>query len=116
MNNKEQLAIEIAKALDHGKAEAIRILDVRGISTVTDYCVVATGNSGPHLNGLLREVHAHMKELGEAHYRKSGDPESGWILIDYFSVVAHVFAPEAREYYDIEKLWIGAKEIPLVLD
>ncbi len=111
MENKESLAIEIAKELNLSKAEDIRVLDVRGISSVTDYCVIATGNSAPHLNGLLRDVQARLRELGEKGNRVSGDPESGWVLLDCFSVIVHVFAPEAREYYDIERLWSEAKEI-----
>lgn len=108
----EALATMIAQALYDKQAEEIRILDVRGISTVTDYCVVASGTSAPHLKALQKAAQVALKESKDGAYRASGDAESGWVLLDAFNVVAHIFAPEAREYYDIESLWQGAKELP----
>ncbi len=108
----EELAIAIAKALDAKQAKDIRVLDVRGISTLTDYCVIATGTSGPHLKALATESQSCMREQGVSVYRKSGDIESGWVIADYVHVVVHAFSPEARAYYAIEGLWKEAKEIP----
>ena len=113
--NSEQIAIETALALDAKKAKDIRIFDVRGISTVTDYMIVATGTSAPHLKALITETQHRMKVLGIASYRTSGDPDSGWVVVDYVHAVAHVFSTEARAYYAIEKLWATAKEVPLPL-
>ena len=107
----EELAIEVAKALDSKKAADIRIYDVRGVSNLTDMTVVATGTSGPHLKALIAETQRKMKDMGVASYRTSGTPDSGWVIVDYINVVAHVFSPEAREYYAIEKLWATAKPI-----
>ena len=107
----EEMAIEIATALDDKKAADIRIYDVRGVSTLTDITVVATGTSGPHLKALIAETQHKMKKDGIASYRTSGTPDSGWVVIDYVHVVAHVFSPEAREYYAIEKLWATAKPV-----
>ena len=111
--NSEQIAMETALALDAKKADDIRIFDVRGISSVTDFMVVATGTSAPHLKALIAETQNRMRELGVAKYRTSGDPDSGWMVIDYVSAVVHVFSAEARAYYGIEKLWATAKEVPL---
>jgi ribosome-associated protein len=108
----DTLATCIAQALYDKQAEDIRILDVRGVSTVTDYCVVASGTSAPHLKALQKAAQSALKENQDSSFRSSGDPDSGWVLLDAFDVVAHIFAPEAREYYDIEALWQGAKEIP----
>ncbi len=108
----EALALGIAQALYDKQAEGIRVLDVRGVSTVADICVVASGTSAPHLKALQKAAQGYLKSLEDARYRASGDSESGWVLLDAFTVVAHIFAPEAREYYDIESLWQGAKEIP----
>lgn len=94
------------------QAEGIRIFDVRGLSSVTDFYVVATGTSAPHLKALISETQRRMKELGVASYRTSGEPDSGWVVVDYIHVVAHVFSQEARAYYAIEKLWATAKELP----
>ncbi|HRR34021.1 MAG TPA: ribosome silencing factor [Kiritimatiellia bacterium] len=109
----EQTALEAAAALDAKQAENIRVYDVRGVSSLTDFTVVATGTSGPHLKALISEVQRRMKSLGVASYRTSGTPDSGWVVVDYVDVVVHVFSPEAREYYAIEKLWAKATEIPL---
>ena len=79
---------------------------------MTDFYVVATGTSAPHLKALVSETQRRMKELGVASYRLSGEPDSGWVVVDYIHVVVHVFSPEARVYYGIEKLWATAKEIP----
>ena len=93
----EELAADLAKALEDAKAVDIKTYDVRGKSGLTDFFVVATGAAAPHLKALLRA-------LPKA-YRLSGDPESGWIVGDYVDVVVHVFSAEARAYYQLEILW-----------
>ena len=81
------------------------MFDVRESSNITDFCVVATGNSAPHLKALLSEAGHHMKTFDVKTYRSSGESESGWVVIDFLDVVLHVFSSEARAYYAIEKLW-----------
>ena len=88
------------------------MLDVRGISTVTDYCVIASGTSSPHLKALTTEVQHTMKQHGIP-ARRSGLPESGWVVVDCLDAVIHIFVPEARAYYAIESLWKGATAVPL---
>lgn len=89
---------EITKALEDAKGSDIKVYDVRGTSGLADYFVVATGAAAPHLKALV-------KNLPKKAYRISGDPESGWIVADYIDVIVHVFSPEARAYYALEKLW-----------
>ncbi len=101
----EQQVETIAKALEDRKGENVKIYDVRGKSSLADFFVVATGTAAPHLKALVAETQSVMKEAGIASYRTSGDPESGWIVVDYVDVVAHVFSPEARAYYALEKIW-----------
>ena len=113
--NSEQLALEAAKALDMKQAKDIRIFDVRGLSSVTEFYIVATGTSAPHLKALIAETQRQMKDLNISSYRKSGESDSGWVVIDYVYCVVHVFSAEARAYYAIEKLWSTAKEIPFPL-
>ena len=91
MTSEEQ-SRESAKALEDAKAVDVKVYDVRGKSSLADFFVVATGAAAPHLKALV-------KALPRGAYRVSGDPESGWI------VVVHVFSPEARAYYALEKLW-----------
>ena len=95
----------IRAALDDKLAADIRVWDVRGCSSVTDYYVVATGTSGPHLRALLAGLRQQMKAKGVMSHRASGEPDSGWVVLDFIDVVAHIFAPPERAYYDIERLW-----------
>jgi ribosome-associated protein len=111
--NSEQLAIESARALYAKQAQDIRIFDVRGLSSVTDFYVVATGTSAPHLKALLAETQRCMKDAGVSTYRTSGESDSGWVVVDFVHAVVHVFSTEARAYYAIEKLWATAKELQL---
>ena len=99
--------------MDAKQADEIRVFDVRGLSSVTDFTVVATGTSAPHLKALISETKRHMKEFGVNCYRMSGEPDSGWVVADYINAVVHVFSVEARAYYAIEKIWATVKEVPL---
>jgi len=101
----EEQAKLVAQALEDRKGTDVRVWDVRGKSPLTDFFVVATGAAAPHLKALVAESQAAMKKAGVASFRTSGDPESGWIVVDYIDVVVHVFSPEARAYYALEKLW-----------
>ncbi len=101
----EEQAKAIAAALEGRKGADVKIYDVRGKSDLADFFVVATGAAAPHLKALVAESQAAMKSRGVMSYRTSGDPESGWIVVDYIDVVVHVFSPEARAYYALEKLW-----------
>jgi len=93
----EELAQQLKEKLENAKGVDVKTYDVRGISGLTDYFVVATGSAAPHLKALVRAL--------PKPYRTSGDPESGWIVADYVDAVVHVFSPEARAYYALEKLW-----------
>ena len=104
MTLEEQVKI-VVDALAEKKAENVKTYDVRGVSGLCDVFVVATGVAAPHLKGLAAGVQQAMKSLGVDSFRTSGDPESGWIAVDYIDVVVHVFSPEARAYYALEKLW-----------
>ncbi len=110
--NSLEIALDAAKALEERLGRDIRVLDVRGISSITDYCVVASGTSSPHLKALTTEVQHAMKQHGYT-ARRSGLPESGWVVVDCLDAVIHIFSPEARTYYAIENLWKGAAAVPL---
>ena len=101
----EEQAAALARALEERKGADVRTYDVRGKSQIADFFVVATGTAAPHLKALVAESQRAMKEAGVQSYRTSGDPESGWMVVDYIDVVVHVFSPEARAYYALEKLW-----------
>lgn len=111
MTLEEQVKL-VVQALEDKKAVDVKTYDVRGVSGLCDAFVVATGTAAPHLKGLVAGVQQAMRTAGESSFRLSGDPESGWIVVDYVDVVVHVFSPEARAYYALERLWNGAKPIP----
>ena len=85
------------------------MFDVRKTSTVTDYYLVVSGSSAPQLNAMADEVQYTLKKEDLLAHRRSGNPESGWIVVDYFDVVIHIFAVQTRQYYAIEELWAGAR-------
>ena len=96
---------EIVAALEEAKGVDVKVYDVRGMSQLADFFVVATGAAAPHLKALVAGTQQAMRAAGVQSYRTSGDPESGWIVVDYVDVVVHVFSPEARAYYALERLW-----------
>ena len=104
-------ALQAAATLNLHKAAGIRVVDVTGVSGVTDFCVIATGTSAPHLKALLAHVQERMRGLGVKSHRTSGQPESGWLVLDFVHAVVHLFTPEARAHYNIEKLWGGGVDV-----
>ncbi len=90
----------------------IVVLDMRDVSLLADYFVLCSAASHPQFSAILDEVEKRVKAAGGRHRHVEGEPESGWVLLDYGSVVVHAFRPEVRSYYDLEGLW---KEAPLVV-
>lgn len=99
------------EALDDKKAIDLKILDVRGISTVTDYLVLASGNSQPHLKALRSAVERTLKDA-KSHVvgAETGD-DSGWQVVDAFDFMVHIFTPEMRDNYRLEQLWKDSVKI-----
>lgn len=103
-----ELAKKVKTLLDDKKAENIVIIDVRQLSSITDYFVIASGANSPHLKALAGGVERALKDEGVHSTHRSGTFESQWIVLDYIDVVVHVFLPEVREYYSLERLWSDA--------
>lgn len=93
------------KALDSKKALDIKVIKIQDISAIADYFVIATGTSSTHVKALADEVEAQLDEAGISVSHVEGYCSNSWILLDYVDVVVHVFSDEAREYYDLERLW-----------
>jgi len=90
---------------DH-KGEDILLLDLCGLTLLTDYFVICSGTSGRQLRALVGSIRVEVKRgQGVLPLRVEGEPSSGWVLMDYGSVVVHIFAPELRAFYDLEDLW-----------
>ena len=106
-----QLEMDVRGALLEKKAMDPVVLDVRGLSGITDFFIIATGGSPPHLKALAAEVHRRRRAAGQAKGRVAGAPDSGWMVIDLGDAVVHLFLPETRAYYGIETLWSDAPRI-----
>ncbi len=110
--DSKTLAIALARALDARKAQNIRVLKVEDLTTVTDYFVIATGTSTTHVGALADEADFALGRQGVNPLRTEGHDGKRWILLDYGSVIVHVFTKEAHDYYDLEHLWADAAELP----
>jgi ribosome-associated protein len=111
--SSRELVKACCRALAEKKAEDLRVLDVSAQSSITDFLILATGTSEPHLRALRVEL---TKALAEANTRLVGaevSQESGWTVIDAFDVMIHLFTPEQRDRYSLESLWKDAKEVSL---
>ena len=109
-NNDDLLAL-IIKGIEDVKGNDINILDLREIeNTVCDYFVICNGNSNTQVNAIVGSVQKVVsKELKEKPWHVEGEQNGEWILMDYVSIVVHVFQKHIREYYNIESLWGDAK-------
>jgi len=111
----EQKAIEIAKLLIDGKGKDVTLIDVSGLNSWTDYFVISTVTSSTQTQGLYKQVKDYIKENDlEIHLtkRKSSDGDD-WNLIDLGPIVVHLMTEQAREFYNLEKLWFKGKVISL---
>lgn len=100
-----QTAKLAAKALDSKKGLDIKIIRIRDISSIADYFVIATGTSNTHVKALADEVEFKLDEAGISVSSVEGQRNDTWILLDYIDVIVHVFSEDAREYYNLERLW-----------
>ena len=100
----------VVDALDDLKAVDTKIVDVRGLSSVMDFLVVASGNSSRHVKSLADNVVGKAKEAGCPPIGVEGENDSDWVLVDLGDVVVHVMQPAARSFYDLERLWSGEAE------
>lgn len=105
----KNLAKIIANAALSKKGYDVAILDLRKLTTMTDYFVVCSVDSDTQARAVADAIKVHSVESGESSVRKEGYSEGRWILLDYVDVVAHVFHKEMRDYYNLEKLWGNAK-------
>lgn len=114
MESKE-LAMKIAQALDSKKAQDIRVLQIRDLTVIGDYFVIAGGSSSTQVQALAGEVEYQLDQLGVKPSHVEGQDTRNWILMDYGSVIVHIFDPQARSYYNLERLWADAVPVELEL-
>lgn len=115
-NFERELAIEICKTIDSKKGNDIVLMEVGKIVAFADYFIIATGTSTKHTAALADAVEKKLSEKGVYVSHKEGHNEGSWILLDYLDVVVHIFTEEQRSFYDLERIWKGAKYVELDID
>ncbi len=100
-----ELAHAIVNAAADKKASDVLLLDLRPVALIADYFVLCDGQSTRQLRAIADAIVESLKEMGERPLRVEGTPESGWVLVDFGAVIAHIFSPELRAYYALEELW-----------
>jgi ribosome-associated protein len=102
-----------ADAAESKKAADIRVLDLTGITSFTDYFVICTGANTRQVQAIADEVTLRLKQQGELPISVEGYDQAEWVLADYGDFLVHIFSPKSREYYDLERLWRSAKTVEL---
>jgi ribosome-associated protein len=110
--DSKKLALLCRELADNRKAEDIVVLDVRELSTVTDYFVIASGTSEPHLRAIVDEITDELRDEHDVRPRAvDGTLQTAWIVMDFFDVIVHVMRKDVRERYDLETLWGDAPQV-----
>jgi ribosome-associated protein len=110
--DSKKLALLCRELADNKKAEDIVVLDVSKLSSVTDYFVIASGTSQPHLRAIVEEITSRLRDdHGLRPARAEGATGGNWVVMDFFDVIVHVMHAETRKHYDLEGLWGDAKAV-----
>ena len=113
MLSAKEVALEVTKALDSKKGIDIKLLRIEKVSSLADYFLICTGTSNTHVKTLCDYAEYTMEQLGEPMLGREGHQGNSWELLDFGSVVVHVFTDEARKFYDLERLWADAEVVDL---
>jgi ribosome-associated protein len=108
-----ELALAAGRAAAEKQAEDVVILDVGAVIAITDLFLLCTGATQRQVKTIVDAIEERLRELGEHPVRREGGSENRWVLLDYVDVVIHVFAPEERDFYDLERLWRDAPVVPM---
>ena len=113
MLTPKEIAIAVTKALDEKKGMDIKLLKIDRVSSLADYFLICTGTSNTHVRTLCDYAEFVLEELGEPMLGREGHRGNSWELLDYGTIVVHVFTEEAREFYSLERLWADAENVDL---
>ena len=113
MNQSAEMVKIAAKALEDKKAEDIRVIDIREISTIADFFVIANGTNANQLAAMRDAVDEELYKAGYHTKQVEGNQNSTWILMDYNDIIVHIFSDESRTFYDLERIWRDGKEVSL---
>ena len=109
----KEIAIAVTKALDEKKGMDIKLLKIDRVSSLADYFLICTGTSNTHVKTLCDFAEYTMEQLGETLLGREGHRGNTWELLDYGTLVIHVFTDEARQFYDLERLWADAESVDI---
>lgn len=108
-----ELVAAIVRAIDAKRGSSIEVLHTTELTTLADYFIMATAHSTTQLRTLSDEVQLVAEKLGEPPYSVEGERESGWMALDFSSVIVHLFLPEQREFYSLDRLWREAESVDI---
>ena len=107
------VARRAAQLVQDMKAQDVVLLDLKGVTDMADFFLIATGTSDTHVRSIAQHVELEMKKAGAAAHHLEGVEQGRWALLDFVDVVVHVFHPTLRQFYQLERLWGDAREVPL---
>lgn len=110
MNDSERILEIVVNSLEDGKADDIVVMDLQGKTSIANQMVVASGTSQRHVAALAEQIQMKLKAAGYKSVSE-GEEKADWVLIDAFDVIVHIFKPEVREFYNLEKMWAAVAEI-----
>ena len=113
MLDPKTIAYNVTKALDEKKGMDIKLLKIDRVSSLADYFLICTGTSNTHVRTLCDYAEYTLEQLGEPMLGREGHHGSAWELLDYGTIVVHVFTEEARKFYDLERLWADAEQVDI---
>ena len=113
MLSAKEVALAVTKALDEKKGIDIKLLKIDRVSTLADYFLICTGTSNTHVKTLCDFAEYTLTEMGEPMLGREGHRGNAWELLDFGTIVVHVFTDEARKFYDLERLWADAEQVDL---
>ena len=113
MLSPQEIAIAVTKALDEKKGMNLKLIRIDEVSSLADYFLICTGTSNTHVRTLCDYAEYTMDQLGEKLLGREGHRGNSWELLDYGSVVVHVFTEEAREFYALERLWADGEQVDI---
>ncbi|MEL6475047.1 MAG: ribosome silencing factor [Pseudomonadota bacterium] len=101
----QAMADAVLNSLEEDKAEDLVVIDLEGKSSIADHMIIASGRSARHVSALADHVVRRLKEMGTGRARVEGLPNADWVLIDTGDIVVHLFRPEVRSFYNLERIW-----------
>lgn len=116
MDQIKQLALEIGNIIDDKKGEDIRVLELIGLTSLADYFVIASGNSDRQVSAISTHIEDELAKKGIEPKHKEGMREGRWVILDYSDIIVHIFHQEERDYYQLERIWNDAKNLPIIVE